>query len=338
MKRLIYSFIGIVLSAAPFHASALNLSNIVSEKYSTTKVVEDTFNVTSDMTFVIENTCGNIIINNNNENKLIIKAIISAKNKKQENIENTLANVNVNISQEDKKISARTVANSSTQTSEYEVTYTISMPATMNINLSNRHGNVNIQDLLGKTNINVKHGNLTINKIKDLTNDFPILDLAYVGKTVINEIWFGGINLSYSNVTINKGQSVAITGGYSNIKILQTKSVAIDTKYGTINVDKVTNADITTKYADINIKRLENNSDINMKYGNLTIESISHNLTKINAELSYGNAYINTNGVQGINYKCNATHGTISLPKNNDSNGEKKSINVKCNFGSIKIN
>ena len=343
MKKLIYS---LILAASTLTAFA--------SQNSKQDFIHHEFDVNRNMTFEIVNQYGNITITNNNSDRLIIDATITITSR--HDVDKKLNSININLSRKEQKIMAITdIDFKALKNDEFNIEYNISAPSYININISNKYGNVVAENLLGSTNIKVSYGMLKVNKIQDMSGGFPELTLKYSRNCTIDEMLVGGISISYSDININRAKALAISSKYSDLHINNTTSMAVESAYDKYTIGNVEKADFTSKFTNLNISTLSTSSDINMSYGNVDIENLGNNFDNINIKTSYANVGI---GVKNLSkaYKIdlNTSYGNIKYPKmdqqsiyNNPNServeGQKGSadkmpqIKVSTKYGNIRL-
>ncbi len=163
-----------------------------------------------------------------------------------------------------------------------EINYTIRMPANMAVNISNKYGDLYIDDLKGTVNINLSNGDLKINRLDGEAN----------------------INLNFGNGIINYYQGGRLTLSYADIEIKEAITLDIDTRSSKLNIDKASILNITSRRDRISVSELDNifgdayftdirisnlNEEVNFvsNYGDFRADNISREFTYINLNSEY---------------------------------------------------
>nr|HMP32416.1 hypothetical protein [Saprospiraceae bacterium] len=253
---------------------------------------------------------------------------------------------------------------SGTNNLSYKIHYYIKCPKTLNANLTNKYGNINLPDWQGNAVINVSYGKLT-------TQDISAKTKAFVS--------YGGLNMKniadlytlvkYSDGKIQNANQLEMQVSYSDIDILSVGKLSATNKYSDITVESISNsANLTGNYNDY---KIGDATIVDIK-GNYTNVAVDNLLTQFKSEQSYGATSIKNVGpnakainfdgrytgltIRGLkNYKLNfsgkystptLTSGFIYRVKNKDGNsfsceGEdgngQVDVRIATSYGGVKI-
>jgi hypothetical protein len=98
-----------------------------------------------------------------------------------------------------------------------EINYSVYMPKTIPLTLSNKYGNVFINEIASTSTLDVKYGKLTANKILH-DSEQPLTNII----------------LGYSNATIQECRWLKMEIKYSKIQIAQSKALIVQSKYSKV--------------------------------------------------------------------------------------------------------
>lgn len=306
--------------------------------------------VDNNTTFELVNRYGDVNIENILSDSLIIDVEIKVRAKNTDECNKKLAKISIVPTVTGGQIKVQTEVDGSID--DYTVNYRVKMPAYLNLNLFNKYGNVVADKLLGKSNLKVSYGTLKLNKLYDQTGGFPTVELSYSSNSSIEEIELGGITMSYSDVNVGSGKSVAVAGKYSNITIGYASSLALEAAYGNVNVDKVAKIDLNARYTNVEISEVSDYAQIVLSYGDLRSIGLSSGCRGVDVETKYANTKIDASRLKKGDYQLdlNTHYGSINIPKNNkmvikgtssyyatgEGNAHTK-IKVTSKYGDIKI-
>ena len=346
MKRtLIYSLMAaIVLLAVPAEAAKKEFK----------KSVRYEFGIDQNTLLEIVNRNGNIVIENTDEDHITIEAVVTGRGSSESEAERTCAKIVPSAVMSDNKISVSAEVPSSLRYEHFDLSYTIVMPAYTNINLSNKYGNVQIDRLNGRTSIKVGYGNLKIRQLNDQTGGFPVIDLAYSRESEINEINIGGVNMSYSGITIDRGQAVAVSSKYSKVTVGTGVSIAIESAYDNIKINNTSKVDISTRYTKLQMDHVAEMANVGIEYGSVSIGSVGKNFRNITINAKYSDSEIDMKDVRNYSFDLKTKYGNITTPNHNlvyqeqvsnDSNktarghagNEGGKITISAKYGNIKV-
>ena len=346
MKRaLIYSLMAaIVLVVTPAEAARKEFK----------KSVRYDFEVDQNTLLEIVNRNGNIVVENTNDNRISIEAVVTGRGDNESEAERTCAKIVPSAVMTDNKISVSAEVPTSLRYEYFDLSYTIVMPAYININLSNKYGNVQIDKLNGRTSIKVGYGNLKIRQLNDLTGGFPVVDLAYSRESEINEMNIGGVNLSYSGITIDQGQAVAVSSKYSKVTVGTGVSIAIESAYDNIKISNTDKIDVSTRYTKLQVDFVRDMANIGIEYGSVNIGGVGKEFKNITINAKYSDSEVDMKDVRNYSFDLKTKYGNITTPNRNlvyqeqMSNDSSKSakghtgndggkVTISAKYGSIKL-
>ncbi len=329
MRVLNYSILAVVFLLFGLTVSA-------KEKYD--KKFHEVYDVNKETLFEISNKFGDIKISNTTENKITIDAEIVIEYVSKEKADKIFEKIKVNISKNGNTVSAKTeIDNISTNNASFEINYVISMPAYLAINLTNKYGDVTINELEGKSNLAVKYGSLNVNKITDgNTKPLSTIQLGYCERSQINEFNWGKIIIKYSKIEVLKGKALAISSKYSEVKLGNFSSIVAEAGYDDYKLNTVNNLVMNAKYTDINVERVNNKFNVENKYGNISVENIDDGFESINVISKYANVELGISS--SASYYLNASTRYADLKHNElkikERIKESNSYSVKGKAGS----
>ncbi len=320
-----------------------------------TKKFNQVFDVSKTDKFVISNKFGRIQIENSNDNKITIEAEIIVKTASQNKADRIFDQITIDIKKENDIIYAITnIDDISEKHASFEINYYVLMPAYINIDLTNKYGQVNINELTGKYNINVMYGSLTANNFTDGQKPYSTVDLSYCDNSDIKNINRSKILVSYSKLSVNNAQSIILSSKYSKIKINQAINMAAKIAYDDLDIETINNIAINGKYSDIKINTLKTTLKSETSYGNIRVNEVNNEFETIESKSKFGNvkfaAPINTSYI--VDLVCeygNIKHNNLStINKNRNGQTEKiygsngqppynRTINIDCQYGEIDL-
>ena len=347
MKKLIYSLMAVVLIAAlPAQAAR--------KEYK--KVFRYDFSIDQNTLLEIVNRNGNIVIENTDDDRVTIEAVVTGRGSSDDEAERTCLKITPSAVMTDNKITIGAEVPSSLKYEYFDLSYTIVMPAYTNINLSNKYGNVMIDRLNGRTSIKVGYGELKIKELNDKTGGFPVVDLAYSRESEINEMNIGGVNMNYSGITIDRGQAVAVSSKYSKLTVGAAASIAIESAYDNLNIANTDKIDISTRYSKLQIGYVGVMANIGIEYGSVVVNSVDREFKNITVNAKYTDTDVDLKGVRNYSFDLNTKYGNITTPTHNllsqeivshDSSKSAKGqagnvaeggkIKISAKYGSIKV-
>jgi hypothetical protein len=291
-----------------------------------TKEIKKEFPVNENTRFEIYNKFGNIDIINNDDALLSIKVVIRTNGKDQENARKMLDMINVNITQEGDLIKVVTdidedfgkyFKNFHSDNDNLLINCSVSMPKTLPVYVSNKYGNVFINELVSTSTIDVKYGKLTANKIiHDSREPLTKVYLSYSTGSIQETKWIEA-DIKYSKLNITESKALAIISKYSKVNIVNGSSVVSESKYDTYEIDKLVNFVTTAAYGHFNIGYLSGKLQVDSKYTDVIVDRIAAQFEGIKVNNSYGTYKLAIDPSASYRINTYSKYCNVVYPENN---------------------
>lgn len=340
MKTVKFSILTAVVLLISLNVNAERISKKVYKNYPVSKVLK----------LDINNKYGNIYIENNRKDSVIVSVDIWVEGS-SDKARRLLNSINVAVNQSGSTVSAVTeIENTMNGNNEFSIDYHISIPADRELQIAQKYGNVNMKDLTGKGTFEIKYGALTGQKL--LSPDLS-LDIAY-SKVDIEAIKDLSLSLSYSKLKLEKGNNLKIETRYSGLNIENCKQIDANSKYDNYNIQSLNTLIINSMYTGISIEKLTEKLNLINGYGGVTIREIPAGFESITIENKY--AGIKLGIASDASYKlngkmryCDIKHpdGKLNKMRENtsyevngtvgNSENPKSSVRIESNYGSVNL-
>lgn len=317
------------------------------------KAINKTYTTTANAKVKIENSYGNINVYLWNEDKISIQVLIKVTGSNEAKVEKRLSEINVNFSANQSQVSAETEINGTSWNNNgnlsYEINYIVKIPKNGSIDLTNKYGNIAVEQLNGSSSIDLEYGNLNLGRFESKSNTF---DLAYCNNSKIEFIDQLSLSSNYCDVTIDKNYGATLNGNYNNFKFQHVGNVTFEgnyTKLKTITMQSF-NCEgnyLTLMLGDITATKINTNySAIEMNGTNKTKTiGIDSNYTKvkINCSADFGFDFdISTNYGSlkenvGLKFKEKSEKSTSKSYRGSSLAAGNAKIEVESNYGSVNL-
>lgn len=291
-----------------------------------TKEVKKEFAVNPDTRLEIINKYGNVDIVNRDDAALSIQVVIKVNIRDQQKAEELLKMVDIDISQDGNQISAVTDISEdfgryfrgfNTSNGGLEINYRVSMPKTVPMNLSNKYGNVFIDELTATSTIDVKYGKLSANKIlHDSKEPLTKIYLSYSNGTVQETRWIE-LDIKYSKINITDSKALAILSKYSKVYITNASSIVSESKYDSYEIGKLNNFVTTAAYGHFTIGNLTGKLQVDTKYTDIMVDRIPATFEAIKINNSYGTYKLGIDPAASYKFNGFAKYCSIVYPEHN---------------------
>jgi hypothetical protein len=341
-----------------------------------TKSVKKEYDISRSGKVVLSNKYGNIDVKTNDGDKVTIDVEITVNARNEETANTAFERINIDFSASSDYVKAETILDSdkgnwwagNKKSYDFKINYEVTIPRSVELDVSNKYGDVYITELENDLELNVKYGNFNVVSAEDfdLTCKYGsgeienckdiTADLGYVSGEGFKVGICENVELDtkYSKIRIKSAKDITADAGYDNYGIGTADAFKLDGNYNKINITDVVDFSADTRYTNINIEELRGSVNLEMGYGGLEIYKVHKEFREIDVDCKYASVKIGTASDASYNFDLDADYAGIEVPDNsdirirdNDSNskhvegqvGSNPSGRIKVNssYGSIKI-
>lgn len=317
------------------------------------KTYSETFTIGADGDVRLDNRYGEIRVETWSKNEVFIEVRIKVTADDKEGADDTFDRIRIDFSGSGNSASATTSIGDkkrsdknwiekiidgdwgwNNSSNDFKVYYSVKMPATANLTTSAKYCDVNLPDLSGSTNLSIGYGDLFAGDLTGATNN---LTVSY-GSARIGTL--GGrseMRIRYSNGSINEAGDLRYDGRYSNfrlgdvgdlnldigyedLEVRSAKNVRMDGNYSDIEMGKVISLTIDGNYNEWDIDFVEKELDVDAAYGDLAVERIAAEFTRINIDVRYIDVELDFDSDAGYEMDLSSRYGDISFDRDRVKN------------------
>ncbi|HUX54936.1 MAG TPA: hypothetical protein VMV56_11020 [Williamwhitmania sp.] len=303
-----------------------------------TKSVSKTFPATENTYLRVDNKFGSVTVTNWDKPEIAIDVSIEVQTGSKQDAESTLNGITIRLNQIEDTVIATTIFDEKSEkikgffnmgqnVKEFSVNYSIKLPKYTNVIVSQRFGDVNIDELSGYASLSVKYGNLRIGTLsRGNTQPLNSIELAYSEGNVENINW-GTFELKFSKLNITNSRAMVIMSKYSTIDIEKASSIVTKNKFDNLKVEEVKNLVGDGGYTDYRISTLTGKLSLVGKFGGLRVDEVTNSFELIDVNLEHAGVRL---GMPSTSYKINAdaSFGNINLPDNANVNRISKNTST----------
>lgn len=289
MKKLAYKSGTLLITAL------LLFTFSVAAQEEVTRDFHKEYKAVRDTKLDLNNRYGDVIVQTSESDQVVVDVKVVVKYPGKERAEQLLSYIDVEYNESANLIEVKTVFNEkfkfsgwSGESRRFSIDYNVRMPLWMDLGISNRYGNTELDDLSGLVQLDIKYGNLTATKFFR-GNEKPMntLSLAY-GKGTIEEAGWLDAMVRYSgNFTVEKSQALLLDSRYSKLQLGTTSSVVGETKYDNLRIENINNLVLDAGYADIYIGTLSKKLVFEGDYGSFNIDRIPSGFESLQTDTRY---------------------------------------------------
>lgn len=340
MKTLKFSIMISMVLLISLNVNAARISKKVYKNYAVNTVKK----------LDINNKYGNIYIENNRTDSVIVSADIWVEGT-SDRARRLLDNINVTVNLSGSTVVAVTsIENTLNGNNEFSIDYHVSIPADRELAVVQKYGNVNMKDLNGKGTFEIKYGELNGQKL--LSPDLK-MDIAY-SKVNLDATKNLLLTLHYSKLKLEKGNNLKAETRYSGMNIGQCNQIDADSKYDNFSIENINTLIINSMYTGISVDKLNSKLSLINGYGGVTVREIPAGFESITIENKY--AGIKLGIAADASYKLNGKvrysdikhpDGKLNRMRENtsyevtgtvgNSDSPKSSVRIDSNYGSVNL-
>lgn len=283
--------------------------------YTKNKVIKKEFTVSKMATLNVSNKYGNVDIITSNTNIISITVTITTSGNDKDKVEKKLEQIDVIFSSSSNFVSAKTkIEKKSTSWSWFgnnnnvnmEINYTISMPVSNNLEVSNNYGSVNLDKIEGSTKFNVDYGKLSIGELLNSTNK---INIDYTNNSHIDYMKNGDVNADYSTLHIERSERTVLNANYSHISFNTVSNLNFNCDYGSLKINVAGNTIGNTDYLSVKIHKLNGSGEFTADYGGLSIGNLGPDFKSLKVNAEYAGVKIGNSNKTPFNLTASTSYG-----------------------------
>ncbi|MFO7669297.1 MAG: hypothetical protein R6W31_06535 [Bacteroidales bacterium] len=163
-----------------------------------------------------------------------------------------------------------------------EINYMIKVPSYMDVVLINKFGDIYLDDLSGDVEIELSNGALKANRLDGNTN----ITLSFA-TGMIETLESTTLNLAYSDLTLGEAGQLDVTSKSSKLNADSINVLKINSRRDKLYFKKVEYLYGESNFTEIWIYDFLRETDLDLKYGKLTIENVMPAFSRINIESEF---------------------------------------------------
>lgn len=330
-------------------------------KHTKEKTIHKEYNVNADANLSVNNSYGNIDIVTWNENRIVIDVMIRTNGNNEEKVTKKLEDINVEFSASASQVSAKTIFNKKSgwnlwgdgnNNVKMEINYTIKMPRSNSVDLSNDYGGINLTELDGKAKINCDYGQINIDRLMASENS---LNFDYTKHSTIGYMKSGSINADYSDFTIDRGENLVVNADYTQTHIKEVQELTYNNDYGKITVDKVAKLTGRGDYIPLQVGSLSEGLMVNSDYGSITIDRVLPSTKDVSIKSDYAGIKLGFDTNWAFDFTIDLSYASLkgeedlemmkshveSTSKHfsgfNKSKNSGNTVNIKSDYGGVTL-
>lgn len=248
----------------------------------------------------INNKFGEVKVNDAGGDSVTIKVLITIDNASESKAKQLMSKIHINIQKNGSQVIGETqIEEDFRSKNSFSIDYLINIPKDRDLTITNKYGNVIINELDAKGLFDVSYGSMTAGKMKSPAGN-PIKIILSYGKATLETVNEANIEIKYSKLYADEINQLVLDSKYSEVNLGKTTSLTLNSKYDGINIDEIGKLKSVSKYTNYKIGTLTESLDLDTGYGSVKIDNVGPKFDRIKVTNSYGGISI---GLNELSYK-----------------------------------
>lgn len=289
------------------------------------KTIEKSFPLTGSGEFHLENKYGNVTLKGWDQNKVTVTVLITVNHRKKENAEDLLRRINPEMKSSNGHVSiVSEISNKNTgwfadffnrnnpidfDRSHVQIDYEVHLPAKAGLKITNRFGDVVLENCNGPLTALIEHGDLWIGENLNKAN----IVLKY-GKLRAKDLNYADLDIKNGELDMENSKSLRLRSDGTDINIHSVGSLEIYSNKDNIWVNEAGTLYGSMEFTTFKLDRLAKEVDMKMKIVDFQVYGITNPSAEISIEQESADI---TLSVANFSHRFTATleEGMVRLPK-----------------------
>lgn len=259
------------------------------------KTIEERFPLSNTGALELENKYGNIIVTGWDKDEVSVKIAIMVNRRKEDDAKDLLGRINPKIKSSSDFISITTeVAKKNTgwfadffnrtnpidtDKNKIQIDYEVFLPKKAKLKVTNRFGDLFIEDWSGELKTLIEHGDLWVSE--NLNKADIILKF---GKVRTKNLNYASLNLKNGELDMGDAKNLRINGSGTDMQLGNITTLEIYSNKDDIFLDGVETLYGNLKFSSLRLERLSQSADLKLKIADFNVMRIISSEAEINLE------------------------------------------------------
>ena len=323
--RSVYSALLVLITGTALLAYSIR------QEYSKTIIKE--FAIAGDGRVQIDNIYGPVQINTWTQNRVKTKVTITVRASSEQRAEHVFDDITIDFDDARDWVSVETQIDEDeswwgrdNEKKDFSIRYEVWLPASVELDIANKYGDLTIAEMQGKARIHLKYGNL---QMPALHNDLQLEFSHGTGqlgrmKDIEGQLSYCNLQLEqardlrleteYSNLQIQEAGDLFINAKYNNFSILSVTSFDYEGRYDVVEIGQVDHFQAIAKYSDFHVGNLRESGSFDLEFGLAQIDQLESGFSELSLVGRFTDYQLDIES--GTNYQLEAAadYAGISYP------------------------
>lgn len=320
--RSVYRVSLFLLAVVFLGFQAFSFSSALKEEFK--KSIKKEFPISETGIVSLYNKYGKVDVKTWEKNRVKIDVTITVKAGKEADAQKVFETITIDFSSNDDFVKAQTIIDSnkgwmdwSDNKNEFTIDYQVYLPATVELDIANKYGDVYVVAMQNDMKVVVKYGNYRLEGVQgDLETELgygngqvlfckDVKAMISYGNVQFNQARDMELETKYSKIILEQAAEVRTLSKYDNYQIGTLKSFRSQGKYDNVQIEQVEDLIVSSRYTDYKVLQIRNSADLDLQYGAVKLENIARGFSEVRLVGRYTDYKIHVE--EGASYQLEAT-------------------------------
>lgn len=276
----------------PILAGMFLFTNMASGQVSESRQLKKAFQINKSSVIDINNKYGDVSIETWEKDSVKVDIFVRVSEKSNDKLKKKMNDIRFDLTQAGHFIVINTIVGENNNMiysefnklkesigvgeSQVEIDMKIKVPNNLELKVSNKFGNIYIDDYSGDMFINMANGKLKAHDLSGYVN----MKINF-GDANINSLASGVLEVYYSDLNLGSAKKLRITSKTSDITITEIEQMIVNSSRDTYKIRMINDFETESSWTDFSISEFRNKSDIRMNFGDITIDKVKNTFQNI---------------------------------------------------------
>ena len=275
------------------------------------------FQVRPDHVLSISNQFGDVDISHwdKKEVKVEIEVLVDYKNEKKG--QEMIDKIQIKIKDEANEISLKTVINdkkndvSIGKNEKMEINYVVYMPSDIQLELENKFGDITLDMLTARAEIELQFGSAKIGKLMHQENE---LSFKFSDPVIIDELGGGEVDVKFSKLELGNCGDLELKSEMSTTNVGNMGKSEVKVSHGGFNVKSAQRLEMKSSMSTVRIDKLQEGGSIDVGHGKLIIGELSKEFEGLEIDSKFGPVEIGIEQGSKLRLDAENSMSDLNLP------------------------
>lgn len=316
-----------------------------------TKTIKKEFSIKKDGAVEIDNKFGKVVINTWEKNSVKIAVTVIVRADSEKEAQPLFERIAINFSNGRDFVKAKTEIEAKksgwwgwggwNNNNDYAINYDVYMPETIELDLTNEHGETIIAQLSGDASVDIAHGNITADGFMGELD----LESAHSRGTIIaakilkadlshsnirfKDVEESDLETAHCNIDIDNIKILRLDSRHTNFELGEIDDLRADSRHDDFEIEFINNVYTEGSHTQFDIAKVGKSIDFDFSHGGASIDHLATGFEEVTLHGSHADYRIRVADNATYTLDVQGNHAGIQYPREMDVTYEKDSNSQK---------